>query len=183
MPLLAAAAAPTSTTAAPLFLIPNGTFIVELVIFVIVLGVIAKFILPPITGAIRERDARIRGGLEAGEEGRAEADAIDRERRAVLDRARAEAREILAVAQRDAEAKRDAARERGQAEFDRLFAEAQGPLEEDRRRAVEEISSTLDALVVEAAQKIVGAPVDPAKHRAALENARNGLAASGEVGA
>ena len=32
------------------FLIPNGTFVVELVIFLVVLGVIAKWILPPCAG-------------------------------------------------------------------------------------------------------------------------------------
>ena len=30
------------------FLIPNGTFIVELVAFIIVLGVVARYILPPV---------------------------------------------------------------------------------------------------------------------------------------
>ncbi len=36
------------------FLIPNGTFVVELVIFLVVLGVIAKWILPPLQASGRD---------------------------------------------------------------------------------------------------------------------------------
>ena len=37
------------------FLIPNGTFFVVLIIFLIVLGVIGKFVVPPDEGAARAR--------------------------------------------------------------------------------------------------------------------------------
>ena len=50
------------------FLIPNGTFIVELVIFLIVLGVIAKWILPPLQQVADARRARIRAALQAAED-------------------------------------------------------------------------------------------------------------------
>src|ERR1700749_2587406 len=38
------------------FLIPNGTFFVELIIFLIVLGVIGTFVVPPIAKVLKERD-------------------------------------------------------------------------------------------------------------------------------
>ena len=38
------------------FLIPNGTFFVVLVIFLIVLGVIGTFVVPPIMKVLRERE-------------------------------------------------------------------------------------------------------------------------------
>src|SRR6201994_2285590 len=38
------------------FLVPNGTFFVELVIFLIVLGVIGTFVVPPISKVLKERD-------------------------------------------------------------------------------------------------------------------------------
>ena len=41
------------------FLIPNGTFVVELVIFLVVLGVIAKWILPPLQEVSETRQSRI----------------------------------------------------------------------------------------------------------------------------
>ena len=172
---------PTTTTTAPLFLLPNGTFLVELVIFIIVLGIIARVILPPITAAIREREAKIRGGIEAGEEGRSEADRLERARRAKLDEARAEARAILEGVQREAEAKREAARRRGQVEYDQLLAAAQASIEGERQATIDEVSGSLEALVVDAAQRIVGQSVDPARHRAAIDQIRTELGA-GERG-
>jgi F-type H+-transporting ATPase subunit b len=38
------------------FLIPNGTFFVVLIIFLIVLGVIGTFVVPPISKVLKERD-------------------------------------------------------------------------------------------------------------------------------
>ena len=38
------------------FLIPNGTFFFVLLIFLIVLGVIAKWVVPPISTVLRERE-------------------------------------------------------------------------------------------------------------------------------
>jgi F-type H+-transporting ATPase subunit b len=41
------------------FLVPNGTFFFVLAIFLIVLGVIGTFVVPPITKVLRERDAMV----------------------------------------------------------------------------------------------------------------------------
>jgi F-type H+-transporting ATPase subunit b len=177
--LLAAASTTTSTTTAPIFLVPNGTLFVELVIFLIVLGIVARVILPPLQNAVSERHERVRHGLEAGEAGRSEADRLELDRRRTLDGARAEARAILESAQRDAEAKREAARRRGQAEYDVIVAGAHGSIQAERQRTIEEVSTSLETLVVEAAERIVGAPVDPVKHRAAIDRVRSELG-SGE---
>jgi F-type H+-transporting ATPase subunit b len=42
------------------FLRPNGTFFVELFIFLIVLGVIRIFVVPPVMKVLRDRDAMVR---------------------------------------------------------------------------------------------------------------------------
>src|SRR6202011_5808892 len=41
------------------FLVPNGTFFVVLLIFLIVLAVIGTFVVPPIMRVLRERDAMV----------------------------------------------------------------------------------------------------------------------------
>ena len=41
------------------FLMPNGTFFVVLIIFLIVLGVIGTFVVPPISKVLKERDNMI----------------------------------------------------------------------------------------------------------------------------
>ena len=46
------------------FLIPNGTFFVVLLIFLIVLGVIAKWVVPPISKVLHEREAMVQKTAE-----------------------------------------------------------------------------------------------------------------------
>ena len=43
------------TLATSNFLVPNGTFIVVLLAFIVVVGVIAKKVLPPLNAALTER--------------------------------------------------------------------------------------------------------------------------------
>ena len=65
------------------FLVPNGTFIVVLIAFIIVLGVITKYVLPVLNAALSERQEQIRGELEAADKAKADAEEADVERRAV----------------------------------------------------------------------------------------------------
>ena len=164
-----------------IFLIPNGTFIVELVLFVIVLAIVGTFVLPPIRRTLEERERIVRSSLQAGEEGRVEADRLVAERDAVLARARAEARARFDEVAQANEERRSEARGRAEQERARLVADAAGQLEAERRRARLEVMGDVGALVVRAAEQVLGRPVDPSRHQALLgEVAR---AAAGEASA
>lgn len=171
--LATATATPSTTTSTttPIFLVPNGTFVVELVLFVVVLGIVAKFILPPLRGAMDERAQKVRSALQASEQGQVEAARLVTERRAVLDAARAEARSLLEQAAARAEALVDEAREQGQVEHDRIVAEARPRIDAERRRVEDELLATMGALVVAAAAQVVGAPLDADKHRTVVDEA------------
>ena len=88
------------------FLIPNGTFFFVLAIFLIVLGVIWKFVVPPVTQVLGERermlaqtaaDNRRSAELEKAAEAdhNAELATARSEAAAIRDEARAEGREIV----------------------------------------------------------------------------------------
>ncbi len=103
------------------FLVPNGTFFVVLIIFLIVLGVIGKWVVPPVSKALRERDAMVKHTVE---DTRAAADqfaAADEDYRSEMGKARGEASKL-----------RDEAR-----------AEGRKVLEDMRGRASEQVASTL----------------------------------------
>src|SRR5580704_18359511 len=85
------------------FLIPNGTLIVEVIAFLIVLGFLARYVLPILNKALGERQEQIRTALEAAETARAEAAQADAQRQETLDEARRQAREIVAQANKAAE--------------------------------------------------------------------------------
>ena len=71
----AGAASSSSSSGGGNFLLPNGTFVFDLVIFLAVLGIIAKWILPPLLEVADTRRARIRSELQAcrGSAGRSQA--------------------------------------------------------------------------------------------------------------
>ena len=58
--------APTDTVLAEgnNFLVPNATFFAELVAFLIILGILWKYVLPPITRALDDRQEMIRKQAE-----------------------------------------------------------------------------------------------------------------------
>ena len=89
-------------TTGSIFLLPNGTFFVELVIFVVLVVIISKKIIPPINKALAERHERVRASLDAADQARADAVAADDERRAVFDRIVGGAEADVAVARQRA---------------------------------------------------------------------------------
>ena len=56
------------------FLVPNGTFIVVLLAFLVVLGIIGKKVLPALNTVLNERQEQIRGELEAADRAKADAE-------------------------------------------------------------------------------------------------------------
>ena len=103
------------------FLIPNGTFFFVLAIFLIVLGVIAKFVVPPIQKVLGERERMV---AKTTEDSRKAAD-----QEAAAD---ADYRKELAAGRSEAAAIRDEARAEGRAVVD-----------EKRARASEEVAGTV----------------------------------------
>ena len=67
------------------FLVPNGTFIVVLLAFLVVVWVIGKKVLPVLNKVLTERQDQIRGELEAADKAKSDAEEADVERRAALE--------------------------------------------------------------------------------------------------
>ena len=103
------------------FLMPNGTFFVVLIIFLIVLGVIGTFVVPPISKVLKERDNMVTKT------------AADNKKSA----------EQFAAAQEDYEKAMSAARVTASAARDEARAEGRKVVDAQRARAEGEVSSTL----------------------------------------
>jgi F-type H+-transporting ATPase subunit b len=169
-------------TTASIFLLPNGTFFVELIIFVVLMVIMGKKIIPPITAALAERQERIRGSLDAADQARADATAADDQRRAVLEEARQKAREVVAEANRTAEAVRVDFQTRGQVEFDRIVGNAEAEVAAARRRAVDDAAGRLSELTMDVVERVMGRAVDAAAHEDLITEAVNALHADATGG-
>ncbi len=153
------------------FLVPNGTFIVVLLAFLIVLGVIGKKVLPILNKVLTERQDQIRGELEAADKAKADAEEADVERRAELERARAQAREIVATATATADQKLVDAEARAQEAADRIMQAADAEVAVARQAAVEEVSARVGEIVLAAAERVVGREIQAADHQDLIDEA------------
>jgi len=158
-----------------IFLIPNGTFIVELAVVAVILFLVTKYILPPLNKAMENRQEQIRGALDAADKARAEAAAAGDERAKVLAAARDQAREIVAAAQATSDSVKAESGARGQAEFDRIIAAAQGEVDTARQRAIDEASAKIGEIVFDLVAKIVGREVDQNAHQDLVREAVSAL--------
>jgi len=123
-----------------------------------------KFIWPPIMTAIEERQLEIADGLAAAERGqqsldkaKAEADEIVHDARkqatTILDQAHARANEIVA------DGKADGVKER-----ERQLAAASAEVEQETNRAREELRGQVSAIAVATAEKILLREIDGKAH-------------------
>ena len=153
------------------FLVPNGTFFVVLLAFIIVLGVITKYVLPVLNAALTERQEQIRGELEAADKAKADAEEADAERRTVLEQARAQAREMVGQAQMAADQIVSGATAEGQGIHDRIVASAEAEVLVARQAAVEEVTARVGEIVLAAAERVIGREIKAADHRDLINEA------------
>jgi F-type H+-transporting ATPase subunit b len=150
---------------ASIFLLPNGTFFIELVTMVVILLLMTKYILPPLNKALEARQEKIRESLAAADAAKAEAAAAGDERAQLLSAARDQAREIVAAAQATSDQVRAEAAGRGQAEYDRIITNANAEVDTARQRAIDEASARIGEVVFELVNQIVGREVDESSHQ------------------
>lgn len=165
------------------FLVPNGTLIVEIIAFLIVLAFLGRYVLPYLNKALEERQAQIRESLEAADRAKAEADETTAQRQGILDEARQQARQIVTQANANAERVRAEATERGQQEYERLVSSAEAEIALARQRAIDEVSSRVAGLVLSVAQQVIGREIDAATHRDLIEEAVAALRSSTDTSA
>jgi F-type H+-transporting ATPase subunit b len=128
--VLAAAEGGTSN-----FLVPNGTFFVVLVIFLIVLGVIGKWVVPPISKVLRERDAMVKQTVEDSRKAADQFAAADEDYRAEMATARGEASKL-----------RDGARAEGRKVLEDMRGRASGEVASTLQQASEQLKQQADAI-------------------------------------
>ena len=157
--------------ATSVFLLPNGTFFIELVTVVVILLLMTKYILPPLNAALESRQEKIREALAAAEAAKADAAAAGDERQRVLAEARDQAREIVAAAQTTSDSVKAESVGRGQAEYDRILTNAVSEVDTARQRAIDEASARIGEIVFDLVTKIVGREVDQSAHQDLINEA------------
>jgi F-type H+-transporting ATPase subunit b len=144
-----------TTVAADNFLIPNATFIAELVAFVIILWIISKYILPPIRKAMNDRQAMIAKQVEDSEEAKRQLAEAERAYQNALTESRTEAAQIRENARAEAQRTVEDLKAQAQEESARIVARGDEQLASQRAAIVRDLRSEIGTLAVELSEKIV----------------------------
>jgi len=149
----------------------NGTLIAEIIAFLLMLGVLARWVYPPIIKAAEARRLQIKQQLEQAEKARQEAEARLRDAQEEIQKARLQAGQIIEQANRAAERIQQEAQEKAREEARRIVEGASRDIEAERQRAVQAIRLQMADIVTEAVRRIVGESLDGQRHRQLIEAA------------
>lgn len=170
------------------FLLQAGIFdldlslFAEIIAFLIMVGVLARWAYPRIIAAAEGRQRMIAQELESAEKARAEAEARLNEAAERLRQAQAQAQEVIAGAARSADQLREELRRKAEEDAKRLLERARADIEAERTRALESVRSAVAELVVAATERVIGASLDSTRQRDLIERAINEVGDVGERG-
>jgi F-type H+-transporting ATPase subunit b len=152
-----------STPVMPLasnFLVPNGTFLVELLAFGILVWIFGKYLIPPINQAMTARQEAIRNEFAELDEAKADARQAEAAYKDQLNDAKHEAARIREEAREHGAQIVQDAREKAQGEADRLIEHAHAQIEADRKAAFASLRRDVGSLATTLAGRIVGESMD-----------------------
>jgi F-type H+-transporting ATPase subunit b len=159
----------------------NGLALLAQVInFVIILFLLNRFALGPITRILAERRERIAQGLKDAEQARSDREAAEQERLDALQEARREANEIINRAQRTAEETREQDIAATRAELERMRERATADIEAEKQRALADLRAEVADLALAAAGKVVGETMTGDRQRRLVEEFLAGAGASSD---
>ena len=138
------------------FLVPNGTFLVSLLAFAILIWIFGKYLIPPINRAMTARQEAIRQEFADLEEAQAEAHKAEAQYKEQLNNAKHEAARIREDAREQGAQIVQEAREKAQAEADRIIEHAHTQIEADRKSAMASLRRDVGSLATTLAGQIVG---------------------------
>lgn len=155
----------------------NATLLAEIIVFVIMLLILARYAYPPIIRAAEGRQRQIEDGLRAADEAQKRLLAVRDEVEATIAQARDQAREVIARAHKEAAAEGEELRERSRREAQAQVEKARGDIEVERDRAIQELRAQMSALVVDAAGRVLRETIDEKAHRRLIEESLSQVSA------
>ena len=142
------------------FLVPNGTFFVELFAFVLMFYLLGKYIIPPINQAMARRQEAIRTQFAELDEAKSDARRAEADYKEQLNEAKHEAARIREEAREQGAQIVQDARDKAQVEHDRIIEHAHTQLEADRKSAFASLRRDVGSLATTLAGRILGESMD-----------------------
>jgi len=141
------------------FLIPNGTFFVVLLIFLIVLGVIGTFVVPPIMRVLHDRDEMVDKTIANNREADKQFAAADADYQAAMARARREASSIRDEARSEGRRILEEMKGRASAQSASALQKADEELKQQSEAINTDLSASMETLASTLASRVLGVDV------------------------
>ncbi len=142
----------------------TGTLIVQMIVFLILVGFTMKFIWPPIAAALDERAQKIAEGLSAADKAKSELAVANQRVEQQLSAARTDAAKRLADAERLAQQMVEEAKGRASEEAAKIIAAARAEAEQESVKARETLREQVAGLAIKGAEAILRKEVNASVH-------------------
>jgi F-type H+-transporting ATPase subunit b len=142
----------------------TATLIIQIIVFLMLIGFTMKFIWPPIIAALDERARKIADGLSAADKAKADLAAANLRVEQQLSVARNDAAKRLADAERLAQQMVEEAKGRASEEGAKIIAAARAEAEQESVKAREALREQVAGLAVKGAEQILRREVDAGVH-------------------
>lgn len=133
----------------------DATFFAQILNFIILLFILAKFAYKPLMKVLDARRERVTNDLETAEKTRTEAEALKNQYSRQLSEARSEATAIVEKANKIGQKMHDDFVAQAQAEKEQLIVSAKQTIENEKQQALTEVRSQVITLATEIAGKVV----------------------------
>jgi F-type H+-transporting ATPase subunit b len=153
----------------------TGTLIIQMIVFLILVGFTMKFVWPPIAAALDARAGKIAEGLAAADKARSELTAANQRVETELAKARTETAALLADAERRAHHIVEEAKARATEEGNKVLAAARAEAEQQTVRARETLREQVAVLAVRGAEQILRKEVNAGVHAELLNRLKTEL--------
>lgn len=152
-------------------LTPNGTFVAELIAFILMILILGKYAYPRIIQAATERENKIEAGLRAAAEAEERLAKVHVQVEQTLEEARAQARDILNRAHQEATADAADVLAKARADAEVQIEHARTEIGAERDRAVQDLRAEVAKMVISASERVLGAAIDSKTHQRLIDDA------------
>lgn len=146
----------------------NATLIGQAIAFAVFVLFCMKYVWPPLTTIMRERQKTIADGLEKAAAAEKQLEQANEAADTELEEAKKQAAELIAQARHRAAQIEEEAKSKASEEAERIKAGAQAEIDQEINRAREELRARVGDLAVEGAEKILESSIDRSAHEAML---------------
>jgi len=147
----------------------NATLLGQMFTFAVFVLFTMKYVWPPITKAMHEREKKIADGLAAAQKGEDDLRLAKIKATEILHEAKAQATHLINQAHSRADHLLEEAKHSAKQEAERIIAHAQVEIEQQANEAKRQLQKQVAILAVDMAEKIVGRHIDPTAQQKLLD--------------